>query len=71
MNRKDYDSVCKDFRLADGRLWPIPIYFDVDEQTKTELEKKGGNLLIQDARGITRAIIHVNDVWEPSKAQEG
>jgi len=42
LNRKDYDSVCKDFRLADGRLWPIPIYFDVNEQTKNDLEKKGG-----------------------------
>jgi sulfate adenylyltransferase len=46
MNRKDYDSVCKDFRLADGRLFSIPIYFDVSAETKDEIEKKGGNLVI-------------------------
>jgi sulfate adenylyltransferase len=71
MVQKDYDSVCRDFRLADGRLWSIPIVFDVDEATKNELEKKGGDLLIQDARGVTRAILHVQDIFEPNKDTEG
>jgi len=46
MNRKEYDSVCKDYRLPDGRLFSIPIYFDVDASTKAELEKTGGKLAI-------------------------
>jgi ATP sulfurylase len=46
MNQKDYNSVCKDFRLENGKLWPIPIYFDVTKETKDFLEKKGGELLI-------------------------
>jgi len=46
MTRKTYESVCKDYRLPDGKLWPIPIYFDVTEETKNALEKSGGNLEI-------------------------
>jgi len=71
MVQKDYNSVCKDFRLADGRLWPIPIVFDIDEATRIELEQRGGDLLIQDARGVTRGVLHVQDIWEPSKDAEG
>lgn len=71
MNQKDYNSVCKDFRLADGRLWPIPICYDIDEETKNYLELTGGNLLIEDQRGVTRAILHVQEIWEPSKELEG
>ena len=25
MGRKDFASVCKDMRLADGTVWPIPV----------------------------------------------
>src|SRR5271163_2198502 len=28
MNRADYEGVCKDMRLADGTLWPMPITLD-------------------------------------------
>ena len=30
MNQADYQSVCKDMRLADGTVWPMPINLDVD-----------------------------------------
>src|SRR6202042_2708792 len=31
LNRADYDGVCKDMRLANGTLWPMPITLDISE----------------------------------------
>src|SRR5436190_20973415 len=31
LGEADYDRVCRDMRLADGTLWPIPVVLDVSE----------------------------------------
>jgi sulfate adenylyltransferase len=69
MNKKDYEQVCKDMRLADGTLWPIPITLDVDEKFAKSL-KKGERVALRDQEGVILAILEVGDVWKPNKAEE-
>ena len=33
----DFESVCKQMRLVDGTVWPIPITLAVDEDTRSRL----------------------------------
>ncbi len=69
MNQKDYDSVCKDMRLADGTLWPMPITLDADEDFAKSL-KKGEKVALRDQEGVVLAILTVGDVWKPNKSKE-
>jgi sulfate adenylyltransferase len=69
LGSSDYASVCKEMRLADGTLWPIPITLDVDEETAGAL-KSGGKLALRDPEGVMLAVLHVDDVWQPDRQQE-
>jgi sulfate adenylyltransferase len=69
LNQKDYESVCKDMRLSDGKLWPMPVTLDVDEKTAKSL-KKGDKVELRDLEGIVLAVLTVGDVWKPDKAKE-
>jgi sulfate adenylyltransferase len=37
MTEADYDSVCRDMRLADGALWPIPVTLDLSAEPDDSL----------------------------------
>lgn len=69
LNKDNYESVCKDLRLTDGTLWPIPINFDVDEKFAKSL-KKGEKIALRDQEGVILAILTVGDVWKPDKSKE-
>jgi sulfate adenylyltransferase len=69
--QNDYENVCANHRLSSGELWPIPINFDISEKTKAHLEENDGKLLLTDADGIERGILHVEDIWRPDKKMEG
>jgi sulfate adenylyltransferase len=69
MNRADYETVCTDMRLADGTLWPIPITLDVDEEFAAGLEP-GTTVALRDPEGVMLAALHVEDVWQPDRAEE-
>ena len=69
MTTADYDSVCKDMRLADKTLWPMPITLDVDESFAQSLEV-GGKLALRDPEGVMLAVLHVEDVWQPDREAE-
>ncbi len=69
LNQADYDSVCKDMRLNDGTLWPIPVTLDVDEDFAKSL-KKGERVALRDQEGVVLAILTVGDVWRPDKSIE-
>ena len=69
LTRADYDSVCRDMRLADGTLWPIPITLDVPEELGTTLSV-GSNLALRDEEGVMIAVLHVEDVWQPDREAE-
>ena len=63
MNRRDHDSVCERMRLADGRLWPLPILLDVTRQAAAHL-KPGDRLALRDPEGVMLAVLTVEDQWE-------
>jgi sulfate adenylyltransferase len=69
MTRKDYDPVCKDMRLADGTLWPIPITLDISQELAESLGD-GGKLALRDAEGVMLAVLHVEDIWELDRDQQ-
>ena len=69
MTRADFDPVCRDMRLADGTLWPIPITLDVPEELGMSLSP-GSNLALRDAEGVMVAALHVEDVWQPDREAE-
>lgn len=69
LNRKDYESVCSDMRLSDGKLWPMPITLDVSEDAAKSL-KKGNKVALRDLEGVVLARLSVEDVWKPDKISE-
>ncbi len=67
--RADYESVCRDMRLASGTLWPIPVVLDVPEETAKALDR-GTTLALRDFEGVMLAALHVEEVWQPDRAAE-
>ncbi len=70
MGQADYEGVCKDMRLVDGTLWPIPITLDVSAEVGEGLAP-GSKLALRDPEGVMLAVITVDDVWQPDLASEG
>ncbi len=69
LGKADYEGVCKDMRLADGTLWPMPIMLDVDEEFASSIEE-GSTVALRDAEGVVLAVLHVEDVWQPDHEAE-
>lgn len=69
LSQQDYESVCKDMRLSDGKLWPIPVTLDVNETTAKSL-KKGDKVALRDLEGVILANLIVGDIWKPDKQKE-
>jgi sulfate adenylyltransferase len=61
--------VVEGLRLADRRLWPIPITLDVSE-TFAESIEEGENIALRDPEGVILAILSVTDKFTPDKARE-
>jgi sulfate adenylyltransferase len=70
MNRADYDGVCKDMRLANGTLWPMPITLDVTEDFAKKLTAGSSKIALRDPEGVMLAVLHVSDVWQPDRTTE-
>jgi sulfate adenylyltransferase len=69
MNKKDYDSVLENMRLANGVLWPMPVVLEVDRRLASTV-KPGQEIALRDTQGLLLAILLVNDVWKPNKKHE-
>ena len=70
MNRADYDGVCKDMRLANGTLWPMPITLDVTEDFAKKLTAGSSKIALRDPEGVMLAVLHVEDCWQPDRTAE-
>jgi len=68
-SKDDYNGVVDAMRLADGRLWPIPITLDVSE-TFAEMAEPGQDIALRDPEGVILAILSVSDRWTPDKTRE-
>src|SRR3981081_3778939 len=70
MNRADYEGVCKDMRLANGILWPMPITLDVSEDFAKKLTPGSSKIALRDPEGVMLAVLSVEDVWQPDRKAE-
>jgi len=69
LTKAQYDCVCKDMRLPDGVLWPIPICLDVSEDfAKTVVV--GKRIALLDPEGVLLATMAVEDIYRPNKTIE-
>ena len=69
LGRKDYTSVCRDMRMADGSLWPIPIMLDVSEEFASSIAE-GQKIALRHPEGMVLAVMEVQDIWRPDLKEE-
>jgi len=69
LKKADYESVCKNMRLADNTLWPMPITLDLPEEFAGKLTV-GGKLALRDAEGVMLAVLNVEDIYKPDRTAE-
>ncbi len=69
MTRADYEGTCAEMRLADGKVWPIPVILDVPEKLAKSIGP-GVSIALRDPEGVMLAALHVEEVWRPDRAAE-
>jgi sulfate adenylyltransferase len=69
LDEADHAAVCRELRLADGTLWPMPITLDVDPELAASLEP-GQPLGLRDAEGVLRAAVEVIEVYRRDRHAE-
>ncbi|MFO7859069.1 MAG: bifunctional sulfate adenylyltransferase/adenylylsulfate kinase [Ectothiorhodospiraceae bacterium] len=69
LREADYERVCRDMRLADGTLWPIPINLDVSEAFAGELSS-GDRIALRHPEGMVLAVMTVTDCYRPDLRQQ-
>jgi sulfate adenylyltransferase len=69
MGAADHARVCRELRLADGTLWPMPITLDVAPAVAERAVAAGG-LALRDPEGVTLAILDAPEAWTPSAEDE-
>ncbi len=69
LSRDDYESVIENMRLSDGKLWPLPITLDVDNEFVEKIEK-GLKITLKDKEGFSLANLQINDIWQPDLKNE-
>ena len=69
MSRTDYESTCARMRLADGKIWPIPIILDVPDEFARTIGP-GCSIALRDPEGVMLAALHVEELWQPDRRHE-
>jgi sulfate adenylyltransferase len=67
--RDAYEGVCREMRLPDGSLWPIPINLDIAEE-QAETLSVGDRLALRHPEGMVLAVLTVSDIWKPDRQAE-
>jgi len=69
VGKADFESICRNMRLANGTVWPIPITLAVDDQTKTGL-KVGSRAALYHGDGTLLAVISIEEIYPHDKKLE-
>ena len=69
MGQQDYERVCKEMRLANGTLWPIPVTLDIPEANAGQYEP-GSRVALRHPEGMLMAVMTVTDCWQPDLQAE-
>ena len=67
MDEADYNGVVENMRLADGRVFPIPIVLDVPQESPYGV---GDRILLCDPFGNPLAVMQVTSRYTPDKSKE-
>ncbi|MDP4104446.1 MAG: sulfate adenylyltransferase [Bacillota bacterium] len=68
LEQKDYESVVKTMRLADGTVWSIPITLPISEEAAQNINVGDEARLVFDHE--TYGVIAVSDIYRPDKTFE-
>ncbi|HEY5566912.1 MAG TPA: bifunctional sulfate adenylyltransferase/adenylylsulfate kinase [Gammaproteobacteria bacterium] len=66
---KDYQSVVKKMRLANGTIWPMPITLDVTEAFAKSLHE-GDKIALRDQEGVLIATMDIESIYRPDREAE-
>ena len=69
LSQKDYEEVVENMRLANGKIWPIPITLDVSKEFADTVKTKQ-DIALRDQEGVILAILSISDKWMPNKKRE-
>ena len=69
LSQKDYEEVVENMRLANGKIWPIPITLDVSKEFADTVKTKQ-DIALRDQEGVILAILSISDKWVPDKKRE-
>lgn len=69
VGKADFESICKDMRLANGTIWPIPITLAIDDATKSQL-KVGGRAALYHGDGTLLATMAIEEIYPHDKKLE-
>ena len=69
VGKADFEGICRDMRLADGTVWPIPITLAVEDDVKATLSE-GSQAALHHPDGTLLAVIDVEELYAHDKALE-
>jgi sulfate adenylyltransferase len=69
MGAADFDSVCKNMRLSNGTVWPIPVVLCPAPDAAAKISP-GNKVALKDAQGRLLGILHVAEKFKHDKELE-
>ena len=69
MGKADFERVCREMRLADGTLWPIPVTLSPPDDVTADI-KQGDRVALKDDAGNLLAVMTVSEKYPHDKALE-
>ena len=69
MGQADYEAVCAGMRLADGRLWPVPVTLDMSLKFAEKISP-GQSIALRDGEGTLMAVLTASEIWQPDRGAE-
>ena len=69
VGKADFEGICRDMRLADGTVWPIPITLAVEDDVKATLSE-GSQAALHHPDGTLLAVIDVEELYAHDKDLE-
>lgn len=69
VDKKDYESIVSNMRLANGLIWPIPITLQVNEDDYQKV-KNQKRIALKDDSNETVAILNLKEIYQPDLEKE-